>query len=75
MPGNPRGLRCGAFSFPAPPDIMGSAEDSREGGGILRVIFTGLQGGNAGGTAVHHHLQCGGGCGGDTLGQGGGGGC
>ena len=42
MPGNPRGLRLGASNMPAPPEIMGLAEDGREGRGILQVGFPGV---------------------------------
>ena len=56
------------------PDILGSAEDGREGGGVLRVGFPGLQGGDSGGPTIPHHLQCGGEYGVKTLVQGDGGG-
>ena len=68
MPGNPTGLRRGALILPAPLDILGSAEDGREGGGILQIGSLEIQGGGVGRTVVPHHLQCGGGCGGETLG-------
>ena len=69
MTGNPSGLLFGTSIVPATLDILGLAEDDCEGGGILRVGFPGIQGVDAGGTGVSHHLQCGGGCGGETLGQ------
>ena len=67
MPGNYSGIWRGASSFPSPPNIMGLDEDGFEGRGVLRVGFPGVQGGDARGPAVPHHLQLGGGCGGETL--------
>ena len=57
------GLELGA-------DKLGSAEGVHEGGGILYIGFPGLQEGNTGVTAAPHHIQCGGGCGGDALSRG-----
>ena len=68
MPLNLRGIRRGTLIMPAPPDILGPAEDGGEGGRLIWVGVSGNQGRNAGGTYTPHHLQRGGGCGGMTLG-------
>ena len=75
MTRNLRGLWCGTLSVPAPPDILGSSEDGGEGGRLLRVGVSGIQGRYTGGPSTPHHLQCGGGCGGTTLGCSDGGEC
>ena len=66
MTGNTRGLQRGSSRFPDPTEILGSAADSRKKGGILWVGLPGIQGCDAGGPAVPHHLQHGGGCGGEA---------
>ena len=68
MPGNSVGLWHGSSILPDPLDILGSAADGHKSGRILQVRIPGLRGGNTGLPAVPHHLQCGGGCGGASLG-------
>ena len=46
MPVNTRGLLLGASSLTYPLDVLGSAVDGHESGRILRVIITGLWGGD-----------------------------
>ena len=41
-------------------------------GGYYGKMFQGFRGGDAGGTSVPHHIQCGGGCSSMSLGSGGG---
>ena len=47
---------------------MGLAEYGCEGRRLLQVGVSGIQGRDAGGPAIHHHLQLGDVCGGATLG-------
>ena len=68
MPINTRGIRFGTSGVPAPPDILGSADNGCKGRRLLRIGVSGLQGRDAGGLAIPHHFQHGGGCGGETLG-------
>ena len=68
MPQNLIRLRSGTSIVPDPPDIIGSDKDGCEGGRLLRGVFSGLQGRDAGGPAIPHHIQRGVGCGGVTLG-------
>ena len=69
MPRNNRKLLCGTSSLPAPPDIMGSAEDGNKGRSLLWVGVSGIQGHDTGGPAISHHIQRGGECGGVILGR------
>ena len=66
MPINTRGIRFGTSGVPAPPDILGSADNGCKGRRLLRIGVSGLQGRDAGGLAIPHHFQHGGGCGGET---------
>ena len=68
MTRNLRGLRPGTLSIPDPPKILGLAEDDGKGGRLIRVGVSGIQGCDAGGPSIPHNMQCGGGCGGTTLG-------
>ena len=63
-------MRRGSLSLPSHLDILEWAEDGSKGGGVLWVGFQGLQGGDEGVPSFPHHLQCGGGCGDETLGRG-----
>ena len=67
MPQNPRGIRCRTSIVPAPPDILGSAEDGGKGGRLLRVGVSGIQGRDAVVPNIPQHLQHNFGCGGATL--------
>ena len=67
MPGNNGGLQRGSSIFPDPPDVLGLAVDGRDSRRILGVGIPGIQGVDAGGPAVPHHIQRGGGCGGAAL--------
>ena len=55
------------FSALAPTEILGLAEGGYKGGRLLRISVSGIQVCDAGGPAILHHLQRGGGCGDATL--------
>ena len=68
MPRNSRDIGYGTLSVSDPPEILGSYKDGCKGSRLLRVSVSGIQVLDAGLSAIHHHLQHGGGCGGVTLG-------
>ena len=68
MPQDPGGLRCRTLSMPSPPDILETAEYGSKGGRILQGGVHGCLGHDSGRSAIPHHFQRVGGCGGATLG-------
>ena len=54
--------------MPNLPEILDSADDGSEGGQVLRGVVYGGFGCDSGRPAISHHFQCGGGCGGASLG-------
>ena len=55
---------------PHPPGIMGYVADGIAGRGLLWDSDPGILGGDAGGPSAPHHIQCGGGRSGPTMGSG-----
>ena len=70
--GDTEGVRGGRKSDTAAEGVLEQYDDGNVGGGVLRDRLQGRAGRDTGQPAVTQHFQCGGGCGGPSLGHAGG---
>ena len=75
VPGYLGRLHHGPPIMSAPPDVLETVDAGGKGGRLLRDGVSGILWSDTGRSALLHHIQCGGGCGGETLGDSDGEGC
>ena len=72
MPGNTGEIRRGASIPSHPPGILAHVVDGSTHRGLLQDGVPGITGSDAGGPSFTHHIKCGGGYSGTTMGRSGG---